>query len=138
LSSRPVTTAGSEPSRCPVPDTFDVVTDGRAADAERVGDAPHAPALAAHPCHDLRPLLSAEVPPEEVGGEHEGDSIVVRVEALELLRVVGNLHALGPQLGPGPDAMVALDHFAAVGVDDYGDEHALGGDVTLQRVVLVI
>ena len=46
-------------------------------DADDLADAPQRPSLCPQPRHDLGPLLTGEVPPEQVGGDDEGDPLVV-------------------------------------------------------------
>ena len=79
-----------------------------------------------------------EVPPEQVRGKDEGDSVVVVRKADNLSGSRGPSHPR-PAARSTPQAMVAFDHVAGGRVEDDRQEHSLGGDVSLEaRVLLVV
>jgi hypothetical protein len=81
-------------------------------------------------------LRPRQMPAEQVGGEHEGDPFLVIAKAAHV-PVVGHLQTSGPQLFERSLAVVAVHDQAGGGVHHDRHPQAVGGDVRLQRLVLL-
>jgi hypothetical protein len=77
------------------------------------------------------------MPTGEVQGEDVGHLVVLGETRPHDPRVVREPYTLGPQFGPGPDAMVPIEgHTVAIKLD--GHKNAMATDVCLQRCELVV
>jgi hypothetical protein len=117
---------------CRICDTFEIPADGLVMDSDGAGHAPQGPPELAKPGDDLGALSAGEVATEQIRRKDESDPSLVILETAHLSRVVRHRDFLGSKLGPGPHAMMTLDHLAAVRVDHDRDKHPMQGDIGLQ------